>query len=254
MIKKRHLQAGNGHLILVVITVLIMAGVVGYVWWHNTIGERAEMESYLEQKYGKKFEVTEIRTEGAGIGMPGTPVAKANLVGDDSLQFKVWDKGGRSFSDEYLRILWSAQAKKLLGEFVDNNLPDVDSYSFEVLPDYDLVNTNYPSTKTVIGFKDTLNKYPEQLASNISIKSSRAASHDEPSGSELERAFIFIQFVKQLGITTGNVSYIYTDPSYTETNKYGDAIYRYQISIDASELKDIESREQLNTYFQDRIK
>lgn len=238
--------------------VLIVLGVLGASLFYWMIGggviEQAKMASYLKNKYGAEFNVTNVHTEGAGLGMSGVQVASAHPVNNGSLHFKVVDRGSNNFSDEYLNQLWSKQAEELLGKFIDSNLTNISSYKFEVLPEYNLTNTDYPTSGSTINVKDALRTYSSQLKSTVWIKSSEATDNNQPSESELRRAFIFLTFLSELGISNGTASYVYTEPTYTEKNKYGDLIYRYKISLNADRLRDINNPDQLKEYFSDRTK
>jgi hypothetical protein len=81
--------------------------------WGNPTGERSKMESYLKEKYGKNFRVSNIRTEGAGLGVRGEIDGDASPVGDKSLTFKVQDMTG-GLHDQYAAATWQEQEKPKL--------------------------------------------------------------------------------------------------------------------------------------------
>ncbi|MDR2586745.1 MAG: hypothetical protein LBC23_00605 [Coriobacteriales bacterium] len=104
---------------------LVMAVLMGMSGCDSlTIGDKAKVESYLEEKYGGEFEV--IIPDGAPEALQDGTVLSfpvyAHSLTDPQVTFKVSEKSGGGYEDMYRVALVERQAK----EIVDTALLEVD--------------------------------------------------------------------------------------------------------------------------------
>lgn len=136
------------------------------------------MESYLEQKYGKKFEVADIKTEGAGLGMPGQLTGNAHKVGDRSTIFEVGQYSTGEHYDMYMKALWSKEAQPDLEHAVASIFNSKGAHSKADVVPYSATTGKADYTSGLYGKTPSLS---EQLARDSAVvQYSIAISIKEP--------------------------------------------------------------------------
>lgn len=232
---------------------------IGLAYWivggGNVTSEQKKMESYLEKKYGKEFVVKNYRIEGSGLGVEGDPVADAYPKDDNSLKFKVRDRGVDIFADTYAQLYWSKQGEMLLSKTMTRQISDTKSISFSVtggLNQNFFTIKDYPFIGTIPDVQDVLKKYSDRLMTSFAVQGIDTAPAQEPSDMQLKKAYDVMIFANNFGISTGSVGYTYSDFDYTKKNSKGDKTPRYSIVMEASKLSALHEPEQLRKYFNDR--
>lgn len=213
--------------------------------------EQARMREYLEEKYGDTFNVENYRVEGAGLAIKGTPTADAYPKNDPTLRFKVWDWGNYNFLDTYLRTLWSRQGEEDVERFLNETLPDINSYYLNIHP---IANTNLWSyaefSGRTLSLDEVLSQHPNSIRFALSIRSATNASSNEPTMLELERALLVVNYVKNKGAGTSSAYYFYKENSYLEVDNTGRQRYQFGIGFESDNLKNIETIDDLKAYFE----
>lgn len=108
--------------IVLVITLAVLAvGSIFYLWAVVFGGmyadEKVMMERYLQEKYGKQFEVYSLKTQSCGLGCQESVGAKSHPVEDKTLEFELSGHDGY-YSDEYPGAVWAREEHANLKPFL----------------------------------------------------------------------------------------------------------------------------------------
>lgn len=181
------------------------------LWWFfgggSTMSIQKSMESYLENRYGKDFNVGRPHLEGVGIAETGSWRADAHPTDDKGLIFEVGRDQVKEerFFDNYSSLVLKKEEQ-----------PRVEAYLKELFPaqepDFTLSvgfprDTN-PNAKVVVpGIDDAIKQYGNEfrytLGAHISVKTVK----DEQTKAELKAKFRSLHdFIKNRGINNPTLS------------------------------------------------
>ncbi len=149
------------------------------LWWFlaggSSLAQRIATESYLKDKYGKDFVVSNYRVEGSGIGIEGDPTADAYPKEDRTLKFEVIDRGRfkegqHAYSDDYPGAVWSREEN----ENIKPKLKEIFGY----LPEYELnISTLHDLDGQISGefgsFMQASQKYGEKITYVLRVKANK---------------------------------------------------------------------------------
>jgi len=217
--------------------------------------EERQMSQYLQEKYGKEFVVGNYRIEGSGLAVEGDPAGDAYPIDDPTLQFKVWDRGNyvldeHAYSDKYLETLWSEQGKEAVEQFINTELPDVDSFQLTIRPSVGSQLESYELfTGGTLPLSEALNRFGKDVELTLGVRSKTDALNEEPSVYELERALKVFKYVANTGANSQGVNYVYKDAGFNEKNEYGQELYQYSIGTDTTDISAINTLDDLRVYF-----
>jgi hypothetical protein len=110
-------------LLAVSVIVASTVAVLGFVWLTfgggGNVLEELRMTHYLENKYKQDFVLNNIQYQSFGIGSKGSYNAQAHPKSNASLVFSV-ESTDNTYSDSYVRALWSREAKPEAEKAVKN--------------------------------------------------------------------------------------------------------------------------------------
>ncbi len=180
---------------LVIVAGLALVSVVlFYIIGGSVAGDKTGMERYLQDKYGQKFEVTDVKDRAVAIGDPGQRVGTGHPAGDSSLTFEV----GKSLNtgiyfDKYTAAAWARQGR-----------PEVEAFLktiYQTVPSFDLTTgissqENNPVRGNIPSIKDAINEYGDKFVYGINLHLSASeslSSYDKQAAvSKLEKVAQFI--------------------------------------------------------------
>lgn len=119
LVKKRFLLISSIFLIVSVFVVI-------YGSYVNTSKRgdavQSSMKEYLQNKYGKAFEVERPTLSNGGLGVSGTWGAEAYPVGSTENRFSVMKSENRgSFADQHTALIWSQRETRRINELFQNS-------------------------------------------------------------------------------------------------------------------------------------
>jgi hypothetical protein len=179
--------------VVVVIVGLVVA--LGVILWNKNFGTQARMERYLEEKYGQKFVVENVRVQGVGVGIAGSVQGDAYPEGDPSLKFLL--RKSRSSDlydyDSFLSELWSRQQSSKIDYFI-KQFGNVKTYRMRVDPSIKFRDSIHGHTPN---FAEVQRDHPDQFSCDIGILSLTRHSDQDIPASELKRAFELVRFIRE---------------------------------------------------------
>lgn len=225
--------------VLLAIAIFIVGLILAYITFnvisqklHNDT-EQEKMTTYLEEKYGQKFTVKNLRVTGGGFGVEGRLTADASPVTNPNLVFNIgkpeYSEAANYTQDTFLQILWSQQEYTNISSFMANELGNVSSYTVAIYPGDSLIHSLQGYTPS---FTEAQTRYPGQYSYNLYVKSKTIVFEDEPSIEERSRAFSLVELVRnRKGSPISDVSYGNND---------------FLISTGSRGIKDIQKPEDLS--------
>lgn len=157
--------------VLVILAGLALIGVVlFYIVGGSMAGEKTGMERYLQNKYDQEFNVTDVKTNAVGIGVPGQLVGKAYPVSDSGLVFEVGkSRATGAYFDGYSGAVWAHEERPRVESFLKT------VYGAEV-PDFDLT-THIPTAEgpdpirgKVPSIEDAIARYKDNFYYSVTVK------------------------------------------------------------------------------------
>lgn len=256
--KKSNKNLWTGILAIVIGVGILFIGAISVMNKNNTSRHAEEinqMTQYLTQQYGKEFVVENYRIEGEGLAVQGTPTGDAHPIDDPTLQFEVrdsgnYERGEHTYYDHYLQALWSNQGEESVEKFISAELPDTDSFYLEIRPIAGSQLESYESFKgTTLSLDEALATRRNDVRLTLTIRSGTDASSDEPSISELGRAFKVFDYVTKTGAGSLGAYYLYKNTDFNERDKEGEQLYQYSIGTDGVGFDSINTADDLRAYF-----
>lgn len=258
--KKPTLPWHKRYRVLIIIMAAFLLVVAAYatitsIQYHNEASDaRPKMAGYLENKYGKKFVIENYRVEGDGFAVEGDPTADAYPEENSALRFEVWDRGRykegeHAYSDDYLKHLWSQQAREDSAAFIQASFPENEYFSVTVGP-IDSVSFKFAQGSTPT-FKEALSKYGDQMYYRLSVRSAVEPAGVEPSSERLQQVLKLVRYVADYPVGIPEVNYHYRYDDYPGRDDDGKQRYQYSISAEGEELKNISSVEDVKKYYKD---
>ena len=167
--RKKLLFAGAG--------LVVVVAAAFFVIWGGVMADSANMKKYLEDKYAQKFEVTDIRTRDAGLGIPGLRVGIAHPLKDSDLTFEVgMSQSTGKYFDEYDSAIWEREEKPRVTAFLET------IYGSSNIPKFDLI-AHIPTSAEpdpiqgrVPSIDEAMSRYGTNFVYDISVKLS--TNHD----------------------------------------------------------------------------
>ncbi len=136
----------------------------------DVAAETKNIQSYLYERYGKDFEVGEIKGHGASsLGDKPSLTAKAHPKDDKELEVSVYKKfelGGR-YSDTYLQAYWSKKNKEVLTPKLREVFGTVPAFTNAITPSFPLNQSDMRGR--VIPLEEVFSKYRSQVSYQITI-------------------------------------------------------------------------------------
>lgn len=172
-------------IVLVAVGILLGGGLITSIAFSgikNALSEQKRMESYLEEKYEKKFAVKNIHKEGSGLGVRGEVVGNA-ISSSDGLTFEVSSQSD-GYHDQYAAAVWQQKEDDVIKSIVNRQGIAVKAQSRIYIYDNDVGD----SIKGSIPNLDQLR--PElKLGITYSIKIKASERYDERRNSEYLKTF-----------------------------------------------------------------
>lgn len=209
------------------------------------------MSTYLKNKYGQDFIVSNVRLEGAAVGVAGEIEADAYPKNDPTLKFMIGKDEDDWATDNYihdtfLEKLWSKQESSRVDAFLKNNIKNVDGYILTIRPSRSTLGAVKGHTPS---FSEARQKYPDGFSYTLSVSSTANNLTKEPSEAELDTAFRIVNFVKEAKGISLQVYYIYKDAAFNKVDQAGQDEYQYQISVGKDDIQDINTPNDLAQHF-----
>lgn len=208
------------------------------------LGEKQNMAQYLDTKYGSKFTVGNVNIAQLGLGGTRTFKTDASPTDAPSLKFEIsreenWKKG--VYLDNYLRALWSQQAKTALDKFTVQ-LGGIDRYEVETGPKVELRNKISGYTPS---FAEAQTKFPSEFGYQLTLFGSKA--NQDRLGlteAELSKALAAANFIKSQKSDYKFLKYSFRyENSPQELNSY-----TYRVEVKGDEFNAIQSVDDLKAY------
>ncbi len=259
---KRTIQSkGKGRPWLGIIAIVVGIGIVvaGTLLYINknspkNTKETAAMSQYLNHKYGKQFTVENYRVEGEGLAVEGDPTGDAHPTDNPNLVFKVWDTGNyksneHSYSDQYLRVLWSNQAKESAETSLTPKLSQVEGVIADVYPTQGSRLDSYTGlTGKTISLDEALATFGNDVHFSLTVRS-KAGTSDEPSAFNLEQALEIFKYAKDKGVLILSAHYLYRQDNFEQVDDSGQRLYQYSIGGDNVTSNSILAADNLRVHF-----
>lgn len=259
---KRTIQSkGKGRTWLGIIAIVVGLGIVvaGALLYANrnsprNTKETTAMSQYLSQKYGKPFTVENYRVEGEGLAVDGDPTGDAYPIDNPNLVFKVWDTGNyksneHSYSDQYLRALWSSQAKESAETNLTQKLSQVEGITADVYPTQGSRLESYTDlTGKTISLDEALASFGNDVYFSLTVKGKTGTSN-EPSMLNLEQAFEVFKYADDKGVIIFSAHYLYRQDNFDQIDDSGQRLYQYSIGGDNITSNSILTADNLRAYF-----
>ncbi len=216
--------------------------------------ETAAMSQYLNHKYGKQFIVENYRVEGEGLAVEGDPTGDAHPTDNPNLVFKVWDTGNyksneHSYSDQYLRVLWSNQTKESAETSLTQKLSQVEGAIADVYPTQGSRLESYAGlTGRTISLDEALASFGNDVHFSLTVRS-KAGTSDEPSTFNLEQALELFKYAKDRGVVILSAHYLYRQDSFEQVDDSGQRLYQYSIGGDNITSDSIHTADNLRVHF-----
>lgn len=132
--------------------------------------ETKNIQSYLHERYGKDFEVGEIKGHGASsLGDKPSLTAKAHPEDDKELEVSVYKKfelGGR-YSDTYLQAYWSKKNKDVIAPKLREIFGIIPTFTNAITPSFSLNQSDMRGR--VISLEEVFSKYRNQVSYQATI-------------------------------------------------------------------------------------
>ena len=182
--------------IVAIVAVLALLGGFFFYWLITGGGmiEQTKMSTYLNDKYGKEFTVSNIRKEGSGLGVRGEIVGDARPVDDKSLVFEVSSQSD-GYRDQYVAAVWQKVENTKLQALADKQPIASKAYSKIYIngpPESEIKGTAIPELNTL---SETYRAYTTY---DIRVKPSEL--YDAQKKSEYIAMFkVFVQYFASLG-------------------------------------------------------
>ena len=238
-----------------IVVVLVANALIFTRVWKVTPFESAKISTYLKDKYGQEFVVSNLRLE-ASYGSSGYIRADAYPKSDPMLKFTIaqsendWATN-KYDKDGFLQALWTKQANTEVDKFIKEQLPGVDSYNADVhfspgsKATYDAINGTTPSLDELR--QQGLNGF----GLSLTVRSVAQVSQGEPTSEQLEHAFKIVDFVKKFGSVSPEIEYAYRDNTFNVlSEKTKTQEYQYAFKIDRNNINNINSPNDLANYFE----
>ncbi len=242
-----------GALIIAVMILAVGFIITLYTSGGITLGQQAQFEKYLNEKYGQEFVVENVRETGVSLGGKGSWEADAYPKSDSSLRFRIErsQTTNKISVDTFLQELWTKQGNDKVAAFISSEFPDNEGYFLTITPGSNPGIALYDSIqRTTPTLEDALGKYRDEIVYSLSVNDVTNVSSNEPSTVPLENAKRVVDFVKSQGAGISSVNYGYRDASFTERNRSGQQKYQYRIKLEREALQKISSPSDLKQYFE----
>ncbi len=236
-----------------IVGIIVAMVTMSLVQTNNEIAQaKKEMATYLHNKYGKEFVVENYRVEGDGFGVEGDPTADASPKDDSALKFEVWDRGKFSvgqhaYSDNYLRYMWSKQARQKSSSYIQTTFPENEGFSIETGP-VDTVKFEFPQGITPT-FEEALEKYGDQMFYRVSIRAVVDPADTEPSNDRLQQALKLARYVAGYSVLLPELYYNYRYSDFSAHDKGGNLLYQYSFAVKGQETQSITRVENIKEYY-----
>lgn len=234
---------------------VIIVGTATTAWIqadHEVTQAKKGMATYLHNKYGKEFVVENYRIEGDSFGSEGDPTADAYAKDDSALRFEVWDRGKyligqHVHSDDYLRYVWSKEARQKSFSYIQTTFPENEGFSIEAGP-VDTVKFEFLQGITPT-FEEALEKYGDQMFYRVSIRAVVDPADTEPSNDRLQQALKLARYVAGYSVQLPELYYNYRYSDFSAHDNGGNPLYQYSFAVKGQEVQGITSVENIKEYY-----
>lgn len=152
---------------LAMMGVLLGGGLIVWIAFsgvRDSSSEQKRMESYLEDKYEKKFTVGRSERKASGFGVEGYLEAEAYPDNDKSLKFAVRDASHSGVIDNYPGAAWSREETERLTPIIQQ------LFGSDVSPSIDIQTIGIIDIRgTIPSFKTGVGTYKKAIRSHLTI-------------------------------------------------------------------------------------
>lgn len=220
------------------IIIAVLVTVIGFCSWWFLMGgmyvsEQGKMENYLKDKYGEEFSVSNIHTEGSGLGVRGEIVGEARLRKDPSLKFEITNMSD-GLHDQYPAAVWMREERKSIVKEIQNG-----DNSVKIDIDIKILSSVDRNIKSPIpNLKDLATSNSEGITYYIHIQESKQFDESKKL-SYMDRLKLASTYLGDLS-SVGNKYISYSVPYSQE--------YQYGLNIDADKIMHVVAESKTITF------